>query len=125
MEFSATNLEPLIETAMTTLSSKIINKNKRKMAEALTLQKADLEEAIRKVKAKEEDMRQEQLRGGSSSGFRVKLAETKMPQRLNVWRVLARASGRASVREGKRSRSQVCARKHSCACERARARARE
>jgi T-complex protein 1 subunit epsilon len=31
--FSSTNLEPLIETAMTTLSSKIINKNKRKMAE--------------------------------------------------------------------------------------------
>lgn len=61
--------------------------NKRKKIEALTLKKADLEEAIRKVKAKEEDMRQEQLRGGSSSGFRVKLAETKMPQKLNVWEV--------------------------------------
>ena len=71
--------------------------NKRKMAEALTLQKADLEEAIRKVKAKEEDMRQEQLRGGSSGGFRVKLAETKMPQRLNVWRVRMRACARASA----------------------------
>lgn len=31
--FSADNLEPLVKTAMTTLSSKIINVNKRKMAE--------------------------------------------------------------------------------------------
>ena len=46
MEFTATETEPLIQTAMTTLSSKIVNKHKREMAEIAVnavLSVADLE----------------------------------------------------------------------------------
>ena len=48
-EFSATNCEPLIATCMTTLSSKIVNRCKREMAEICVkavLAVADLERKV-------------------------------------------------------------------------------
>ncbi|MFS8029137.1 putative chaperonin Cpn60/TCP-1 family, TCP-1-like chaperonin intermediate domain superfamily [Helianthus anomalus] len=42
-DISATNIEPLVQTCMTTLSSKIVNRCKRSLAEIAVMAVADLE----------------------------------------------------------------------------------
>ena len=59
--------------------------NKRKKAENLSLRKSDLEAAINKINERTAQIARDRLSGGSDSGFTIRLAETKMPMRLNVW----------------------------------------
>jgi hypothetical protein len=61
--------------------------NKRKKAENLALQKSDLEAAIAKVNDRSKAIQEERLAGGSDAGIRIRLAKTKMPQKLNLWEV--------------------------------------
>jgi hypothetical protein len=59
---------------------------KKKRAQALTMQKVDLEEDIRAVKHKFEELRKGR-EAMVDTAFSVRLAETRMPLRLNVWEI--------------------------------------
>jgi len=59
---------------------------KKKRAQALGLQKVDLEEDIRAITAKFDQLKRER-ESMQDTAFNVRLVETRMPLRLNVWEV--------------------------------------
>lgn len=75
---------PALKSAGTNAKEELEFKKKR--AQALNMQKVDLEEDIRALAEKFDQLRRDR-ESMNDTAFNVRLAESKMPLRLNVWEV--------------------------------------